>query len=494
VITTHLPVLQVVIPLLAAPACVLLHGRRRAWLLATAVSWTTFLIAALLLDRVLAGGPVSYALGSWAAPFGIEYRVDAIGGYLLVIVSALSTVVLPFARASVEREVAKDRIYLFYTGWLLCLTGLLGIAITGDVFNLFVFLEISSLSSYLLVSLGRGRRALAAAFQYLVVGTIGATFILIGIGLLYMLTGTLNMADLAARLPPLAGNRTVVVAFAFFTIGVAIKAAVYPLHFWLPSAYTHAPSAVTAFIAGTATKVAVYVLLRIFFTIFGARFSYGTMHLDTILLACALTGIVVASTVALFQPDAKRLLAYSSIAQIGFIVLGIATASVTGVSAGIIHLFNHALIKGALFMAMGCVYYRIGTVRIDAMAGIGRHMPWTMAAFVAAGASLVGVPLTAGFISKWYLVLAALERGWWPVAVVIVVASLLAALYLWRVVDAAYFRAPPDPADAMPAEAPFSMLGPLWLLVAANVYFGIHPALTTGVARRAAASLLGVAP
>ncbi len=494
-ISAHLPALQVIVPLLSAPVCALLYHRRIAWATALAVSATALVIAIALLQQVLATGPISYALGGWAAPWGIEYRVDAVNAFVLLIVAAISTVVLPFARASVEQEVRGDRIGLFYTAWMLCLTGLLGIAITGDAFNVFVFLEISSLSSYVLISLGSERRALIASFRYLVMGTIGATFILIGVGLLYTMTGTLNMLDLAERLAAVEDTRTVRVAFGFLTVGIGLKMALFPLHAWLPNAYAYAPSAVTAFLAGSATKVAVYVWLRFFFTVFGADFAFESMSMMFLLLPLALAGVVMMSTVAIFQQDAKRLLAYSSVAQIGYMALGISLFSVTGLTAAIVHLFNHAVMKAALFMALGCIVYRTGSVGIASLAGIGRRMPWTMAAFVFGAMSLIGVPLTVGFISKWYLLLAALERGWWPVALVIVIASLLAAVYCGRVVEAAYFRDPePGSIQARAREAPLSMLIPVWILIAANIYFGVDTDLTVDVAARAARVLMGAGP
>jgi multicomponent Na+:H+ antiporter subunit D len=487
----QLPILQVVVPLLAAPAALLLHHPRLAWGLTLLVSWCTLLIAALLLGQVLDEGVVSYALGGWAAPVGIEYRVDAVNAFVLLIVSGISAVVLPFAARSVEREIDRNRITLFYTAWLLCLAGLLGITITGDAFNVFVFLEISSLSSYVLISLGRDRRALTASFQYLIMGTIGATFILIGVGLLYMMTGTLNMVDLAERLPAVIESRTVRAGFAFLTVGIGLKLALFPLHLWLPNAYAYAPSAVTGFLAATATKVAVYVLLRFTFSIFGPAFAFESMPLGEILLVLAVVAVLSASTVAIFQENVKRMLAYSSVAQIGYMLLGISFASVTGLTAAILHLFNHALMKGALFLALGCVVYRLGSARLAGLRGLGRRMPFTMAAFVVGGLSLIGVPLTVGFISKWYLVLAALERGWWPVAAVVLVGSLLAVAYVWRVVETAYFQAPEEPQSIAVTEAPWSMLVPTWVLIIANIYFGVATDLTLGTARRAAELLLG---
>ena len=489
-ISGQLPALQVVLPLLAAPICVLLRRPRAAWAVATIITWTALAVALALLGRVLDTGIIHYPLGDWAAPWGIEYRIDTVNAFILVIVTAIGSAVMPYARASVEAEIEEPRIYLFYCMYLLNLAGLLGIAVTGDVFNLFVFLEISSLSSYVLISLGKDRRALTAAYRYLVMGTIGATFYIIGVGMMYMMTGTLNMADLATILPAVADSRTILAALAFLTVGLSLKLALFPLHFWLPNAYTYAPSAVTVFLAATGTKVAVYAFIRILFTVFGGVETLARVGVNELLVVLAMAAMIGASAVAVYQTNVKRLLAYSSIAQIGYMVLGISMASVTGLAAGIIHLLNHALMKGGLFMAMGCIMMRVGSVDISSFDGLAKRMPLTMAAFVAGGLSLIGVPLTVGFVSKWYLIQAALEKGWWLAVGAILTASLLAIIYIWRVVEAAYFRPPPKGGPVV-TEAPLSMLLPLWVLIGASLYFGIDATQTLGIAIGAAETLLG---
>ena len=491
-INGQLPALQVVVPLIAAALCLILSRPPAAWLITFIASAVAMLISFLMLEEVLQSGVIDYTFGGWAAPFGIAYRVDLVNAYVLVIVSTISTVVSVFARLSVASEIEAHNQGFFYTAWLLCLTGLLGIAITGDAFNLFVFLEISSLSSYVLIAMGADRRALTAAFQYLIMGTIGATFILIGVGLLYALTGTLNMLDLAQRLPEVADSRTARTGFAFLTVGLGLKIALFPLHLWLPNAYAFAPSAVSAFLAATATKVAVYVLLRFVFSVFGVEFALGAMPLAIGLAVLGSIAVLSASTVAIFQQNLKRMLAYSSVAQVGYLALGVSLATPTGLTATLLHLFNHALMKGALFVALGCIAWRIGSSRLQDFAGLGYRMPWTMGVFMIGGLSLIGIPLTAGFISKWYLVLAALEKGWWPVIVVIIAGSLLAIIYIWRVVEKAYLARPS--AQSTTAEAPASMLIPAWLLAIANVYFGLHTDLSVGIATRAAAGLFGAAP
>lgn len=492
-ISHNLPVLQVVLPLISAPICLLLRRPAWAWLFAMLVTLLSLFISVELLHQVLNTGIISYEMGNWEPPWGIEYRVDIVNAFVLLIVSIIGAVVMLYAGKSVPHEIQKDKQTLFYTAYMLCLTGLLGIVITGDAFNVFVFLEISSLSTYTLISLGSDRKALTSSFQYLIMGTLGATFILIGIGLMYMMTGTLNMQDLANRLPDVMDTRTIRAAFAFFTIGVCLKLALFPLHLWLPNSYAYAPSAASAFLAATATKVAIYVLLRFVLTIFGVTFAFELMPLGTILMIMAISAILVGSTVAIYQDNIKRMLAYSSVAQIGYMILGISFASVSGLTSGILHLFNHALTKGGLFLALGCIFYYTGVVRLENFRGLGRTMPWTMAAIVVGGLSLIGVPLTVGFISKWYLVLAALEQGAWPIAVIVLVGSLLAVIYMWKIVEVAYFSEPVDGETPM-QEAPLQMLIPTWLLIAASVYFGIHTELTVSVASQAAQQLLGAHP
>jgi multicomponent Na+:H+ antiporter subunit D len=488
-VAAHLPALQVVVPLLAAPLTVLLRRPGAAYTVAVVASWAALAIAVALWLGVATDGTLSYAIGSWPPPWGIEYRVDTLSAFVLVLVAATAAIVLPYSRRSIQEEIPRHQHYLFYTMFLLCIAGLLGVTITGDAFNIFVFLEISSLSTYMLVAFGRDRRALVASYQYLIMGTIGATFIVIGVGLLYLMTGTLNLADMGQRIGAVQGSRPELTALAFLTVGISLTLALFPPHQWLPNASAFAPSAVAAFLAATATKVAVYVLLRFYFSVFGESVVFDRLPMQEAMLLLALAGMFVASTIAIFQTDLKRLFAYSSVGQMGYVILGLSFQSQSGLTASIVHLFNHGITKGAIFLLLGGVAMATGGTGLAHIQGLGRRMPLTSFGIVLCGLSLIGVPGTAGFVSKWFLILAALEQGQWWLVFLIVASSLLAVAYLWRFVEAAYFREPHAGTSGSRA-VPWSMALPAGLLAAATVYFGLDTSFTVGSAARAAAGLL----
>ena len=491
----HLPALQVIVPMLVAPLVILLRPRGLAWAAATMASLLAFAIAIALTLGVLDGQKFSYLMGAWPAPYGIELGVDAFSALTLLIITGASTLALLAGRHSIDTEIESDRQPLFYAAWLLVLAGLVGIPVSADAFNIFVFMEISSLASYVLIAGGPNRRALPAVFTYLIMGTIGATFYLIGIGLIYLMTGTLNLADIELRIHEVADLKPILVAAAFITIGLALKAAMFPLHAWLPNAYTYAPNIVTVFLAACATKVALYLLLRFDFFVFQPNLVGHDVQFAYFLMPLAVLAIMIGSGVALFERNLKRLLAYSSIAQIGYILLGASLVSLAGLTASVLHMFNHALAKGALFLAVAALATRCSGIRLENISGAARSMPWTMGAFVVAGLSLIGVPGTAGFVSKWYLITAALSEGLLGgvLVAVIVISSLMAVVYIWRVIEAAYFGE--APAGCAPTrEAPPALLAVTWAAALGNIYFGLATSLPVTLSTSAAEQLLRHVP
>lgn len=502
----HSPALLIVLPLMAAPFCVIVRNRHFAWLTTCLVSLACLSIASVLLMQVHNGNTIHYDLGGWAAPSGIEYYIDITNTLILLLVAGISSIVSIYSLRSVEQDIPIEKHYLFYSGWLLCLTGLLGITITGDAFNVFVFLEISSLSTYFLIALGKERpHSFIAAFRYLIMGSIGASFILLGIGFLYAATGTLNMQDLAQRIPAVSESRTILVGFSFITLGLLIKIAVFPVHSWLPNAYQYSPSAINSFLAGTATKVSLYVLIRFIFQIFGTDYSFSQMLLANVLLPISVIGFTMMSLIAIFQTDMRRMLAYSSIAQIGYILAGISMISINGLSAAMIHMINHALIKSTLFMATGCLLYRIGSVHINSLGRLISNMPLSVSIFCLAGVSLVGIPLTAGFISKWTLISAALEKGWWWLAALVLVSSILAIIYIGRFIQVLCFsntiinktnsnktnNNKTDHQENEIKEVPISMWASTWLLLIISLYLALNSTGLVELTQQAAIQMFG---
>jgi multicomponent Na+:H+ antiporter subunit D len=483
----HAPVFTVLLPLLFAPLISIIPSNRLAWGLSVLVTGVVALIAIWLEVAVALHGTISYALGGWAPPFGIEFRIDALNSGFILLIGIIGFLAVTFAKPAVDKEILKAKRPLFYAAFLMVFAGLLGVASTGDAFNMFVFLEISSIPTYVLIALGaaKDRRALPAAFNYLIMGTIGATFYVIGVGFLYAATGSLNMADIAMLLRENGLDRTVEAGFAFIVVGLMLKIAVFPLHLWLPNAYSYAPSLVTVFLSATATKVAFYALVRYLYTVFDPIMPIEIAFLNWVLAPAAAIAALVCSFQAIFQADVRRMLAYSSVAQVGYMTLGLGMGTLIGLSAGLFHLFNHAVIKGALFMAVAIVAMQRGGTSLRHFEGTARQAPWTLAGFAIGGAGLIGVPLTAGFMSKWQLIAAALDTGWWWAAFLIAASSLLAVLYIGRVLQAAYFRPAPEGLPPM-REAPLLMLIPLYVLALANIWFGVDTTVPFGLAKAGA--------
>jgi len=434
-----------------------------------------------VLNTVMTTGKFSYRLGGWAPPWGIEYMLDHLSAFVLVIVSSISLIVAIYSKKSVEDNLPEKTVP-FYTLFLLLVTGLMGIVITGDVFNLFVFLEISALSCYALIAIGE-EGAPMATFNYIIIGTIGACFYLLGIGYLYIATGSLNMADLANILPDMYNSKVILVAFAFFTVGLAIKAGLFPMHTWLPDAYCTAPSAVSALIAPLMTKVAAYVMIRVMFTVFQPHFSVEIVPVFAILGWLSVFAIFWGGIKALAQTDLKRMFVYIVVAEVGYIVIGVSVANRMGLTGAILHIMNDAVMMACLFLVVGAIFYKTGTREIHQLRHLNKKMPFTMAAFTITALSMVGIPPACGFFSKWYLILGTIEAGQWVWAAALLCSSLINAVLFFRVIECAYLK-PMEPAYAHNGgettheeiqrdEAPFTMLVPIVIMAAGVVLLGI---------------------
>ncbi len=487
----HLPVFQVIIALLVAPFCVISGGRKLARILMVATAFILFAISLMLLNGVFNGAVYVYHLGGWMAPWGIEYRVDYLSAFVLVTINLIHLLAAVFCLGRNDDNIGHAARPVFYTAWLLCIAGLNGMVVTNDVFNVFVFLEISSLSTYMLISCGRDPKALLAAYRYLIAGAVGATFVLLSIGLLYMQTGTLNISDLARIIAERGSDHTIIIALSFFIIGIGIKCAVFPLHDWLPNAYSFAPNSVTVLLSGTATKVALYILLRFLHDLFGANFSFSEMPLDVVLILCAILGMLLAPIVALRESNLKRMFAWSSVAQISYIVMGIGLGTAAGTAAALLHLFNHSTIKASIFMAVGILIARTGTARIKLLGSVAHQHRFACYAMLFGGLGLIGIPGTVGFVSKWVLVTAAVEKGWWWLTIPVLAGSLASAAYVWRMVETLWAKPAHDDAPDQ-RNAPLHIVEwlPLVVLLGLALWFGLNATFTSDLAERAAASLM----
>ena len=474
----QLPAIIVVTPL-AFSLFIFLAGWRTNKLcfpLASAVTGGCLIVSLGILWKVISTGPIQYLFGGWPPPWGIEYRVDHMNGLMGVLISFMGFMAVIYGRRTVEKEL-PGRESLFWSLFTLLMTGLLGITMTGDLFNLFVLLEVASLSGYALVSMGRPQ-AVTASLRYLIIGTIGASFYLIGVGFLYMSTGSLNMADLKMLLPAMYSSRVVMAAFVFIFIGFAIKIALFPLHAWQPDAYTYSPSAVTVIISTAMAKTFTYALIRIIFSVFTIDFIRGFASLFQIIAWAAILAMIAGSVSAIVQNNLKRMLAYSSVSNVGYIVLGIGLAPFTslGLTPAMMHIINHAMIKGCMFMAACAFIYRLDIWDIRTFTGLGRRMPLTCFTLIIAALAMIGMPPSAGFVTKWYLIQASLEAGRYVFVGVIFFSTLLMIVYFWRVIEIMYIR-PVESGDEATniktCEAPLSMLIPCMILGFLTFFMGI---------------------
>lgn len=420
---------------------------------------------------VLRGGTLRYHLGSWVPPIGIEYVLDPLAAFMAVVVTLSGLCSLIYFTPALRFE-AADRYVLGHALALLFLAGLCGMIVTGDLFNLFVFLEISSLSAYALVAIG-AHQAPVAALRYLILGSLAGSFYVLGVGFLYFVTGSLNMADVAERLVPLYQSRAVVAAALLIALAMALKMALFPFHLWLPDAYSYAPSAVAGLIPPVATKVAAYVMLRVFLGVFQPSFGLERLPLLPLISWLAAAGIVWGSVMAIAQTDLRRMLAYSSVSQIAYVALGVGLATPLGLVGALLHLVNHVVMKAALFFVTGSVRLRTGEVEIPRLTGLGRKMPWSMAGFTIAALSMVGIPPAAGFFSKWYLLRASLEADNLWFVTVILLSSLLNAVYFFRILENLYAKSSADAATPARHEAPPAMLGPTLVMAAGVILLGL---------------------
>jgi multicomponent Na+:H+ antiporter subunit D len=473
----QLPIL-LLLPLLFGSVLAVLAGIWRpaaAQVVAIVATGVTLVLAVVGLVVVTRDGPLTHELGGWPPPFGIEYVLDPLSAYVIAIVALVGTLVCVYP-VKAAFDLRPGRGVPLYPLALLLLTGLIGVMLSGDLFHLFVFLEIYAISTYALVSLG-GDRAVFASFRYLLLGTVGSGLYLLGVGFIYFSTGTLNMADVAAQLPAMADDPAVLGSMGLIVLGLALKMALFPLHVWLPDAHTFSPPGVAALLAAVQVKAGAYALVRILFDVYGPAYGGDGLPVDVALTWFGAAGIVVGSVLAIQQSDLKRMLAYSTVAQLGYIGLGIGLATPLALVGALLHVLNHALMKSGLFLVAGGILQRVGIKEIARFSGLGQRMPLVMGGFVVLALSMVGIPPTAGFFSKFYLVSATVETGDWVLATVVVGSSLLTAVYFLRLFERIFVLPPEEEVVAQTTEPEPRIVATVSVLAAAVLAVGFANAL-----------------
>lgn len=476
----HFPALIIVVPLFAA-LLVSVAGwvnRKYCFPLAVLSLLISFMSSAGVLFQVIQSGIVEYRLGGWPPPWGIVFRVDHLNAVVLVVISLVALINLIAGKKIAEIEF-KEKIDVFYALYILFTTGLLGMTATGDAFNLYVLLEIASLTGYALIGFGENRAPLSA-LNYVFMGTIGASFYLLGIGCIYLVTGSLNMTDIAGILPALFHTRTVLFAFILCMTGLFIKMALFPLHAWLPNAYSYSPSVSGSLIAPLTTKVMIYVMIRLCLTVFTPEFSFGAITLSRPMVWVASIAIVAGAFSALAQTSLKKMFAYIIVSEVGYMVGGFWLGNRLGVTGAILHIINDALMTLCLFLFAGLVIHKLKNDKFERLNGIFRKMPFTMAGFTLAALSIIGVPPTCGFFSKWYLINGGIAAGHYGFVAALLFSSLVNVVLFFRVFEIGYFNVSAESGHAGHGthghtmdEAPPGMLVPFMVASVMLIVLGV---------------------
>lgn len=433
------------------------------------------------------GTVISYAVGGWDAPWGIEVLINPFSSYILVVFTFVSLLILFYSVTSLETEVPERGIGWYYTTFLLLVAAMLGMAMTNDIFNMYVFIEVTGISACALVLAKGGRLATEASFKYLLLATVGSGFVLTGITLIYLITGNLNIPYVAMEFSKIYAQYPYLIwtVLSFFLVGFGIKSALFPLHVWLPDAHSAAPTTSSAILSGLVVKIYIVALVKVYYLIFGFELL-NQIFIRHMILTMASAAIIGGSMFAFVQLNLKRRLAYSSVAQVGYIFLGMGLGGPTGLAAGILHIFNHAVMKACLFLAAGAIYRQTGEKHVNRLQGLGYQMPITMGAFTVAAMSMVGLPLFSGFVSKWWLAQGSIEAGMPLFVGLIILSGLLNASYFLPIVWQAFFVVDEhEPKTFTLDKIPFTMSASLVVLALAVIYFGIHPEFPLSLAVKA---------
>lgn len=432
---------------------------------ATIVTLSLAVLSGFVLSLVSMQKVLVYNIGNWPIPFGISMVVDGLSIFMLITVNLIAFLVAIFSISYIKKYTDT---WKFYTLFILMVSGMNGVLIAVDLFNLYIFLEISAIAGYSLVAFGTKAEELEASFKYAIMGAVGSSFILMGIAFLYSYTSTLNMADMAMSIAGSGASKIIPFVSVLFLMGFGLKAALVPFHAWLPDAHTSAPTPISAMLSSVLIKVlGVYSLLRIFFNVLGV-----SANILAIFMFLGVFSMLVGVLLAVGQWDFKRLLAYHSISQIGYIMLGVGLGTPLGIFGGLFHLFNHSIFKSLLFLNSGAVDHSIGTRDLKEMGGLKEKMPVTANTSMIASMSIAGIPPLNGFFSKLIIILACFQVNRFGYAFCAVLGSLLTLASFMKVQRYAFSGALNEKwKDAK--EVPFAMKAAMIVLAVICVTAGL---------------------
>ncbi|MDD4908027.1 MAG: proton-conducting transporter membrane subunit [Candidatus Omnitrophica bacterium] len=375
---------------------------------------------------------LAYNLGGWMPPLGLSLALDGLSSLILVAVNLVSLMAAVYAVSYMRIYTEK---WKFFSLFLLMLAGMNGVVLSSDMFNLYVFLEVASISGYALVAFGTEPEDLEAAFKYAVMGSLASIFILLGIALLYGYTSTLNMADISVALSSRPRGTLVGFVSVLFLAGFGLKAALVPFHAWLPDAHSSAPSPVSAVLSGVFIKtLGIYAMMRVFFNVLGIS--------DKVLLILMVLGVlsmVAGALLAIIQNDIKRMFAYSSISQVGYIIFALGIGTPLALLGGLFHLFNHAMFKSLLFLDAGAIEYSTGKRSLEKLGGLSSKLKVTGFTSLIGSMSISGIPPLAGFWSKLIIIIAALQSGYFGFASIAVIVSIITLAYYTKFQTFAFY-------------------------------------------------------
>ncbi len=484
-------VLPILVPLATALLCFALRGPSPAQRFVSVAGAAALLAAALfLLREVLAGGILVAQMGDWPAPFGISLVADRLAAIMVVITGIVAVAVAVYALADIDER--RQR-YGFHPLFHILLTGICGAFLTGDLFNLYVWFEVMLIASFALLVLGGERAQIDGAVKYVALNLISTVMFLSAVGLLYGMTGTLNMAELSLRVREVENTGLLSAVAMLFLVAFGIKAAIFPLFFWLPAAYHTPPVAVSAVFSALLTKVGVYALIRVFTLIFTHDVGYTHQAMLIVAALTMVTGVLGAAA----QTEIRRILSFHIISQIGYMILGLALFTPLGLMGAVFYLVHHIIVKANLFLVSGVANRLGGSFDLNALGGLYAERGWLAILFLIPAFSLAGFPPLSGFWAKLLLIQASLEIDAYWVAAVALVVGLLTIYSMTKIWNQAFWRPRPEntPIPVVPVSRGDLLLltVPIAAMAALTLVIGIwvQPFLT--LASEAAAELLNPA-